>query len=174
MRSKSILVMVFLALNLSALIIGEVPKLVTIKDDNGGLVKDGGTWNSSAIKDKVIVLFYVDPDEKDTNAHFTAKLKEKAYKRDKYGTIAILNLAATWTPNVLLENILKTKQKEFPHTIYVKDKNSVLVQEWNIEDDASNVIIFSKTGKVLFYKSGKMSASDMEKAFKVIDENIVE
>ncbi len=31
MRSKSILVMVFLALNLSALIIGEVPKLVTVQ-----------------------------------------------------------------------------------------------------------------------------------------------
>jgi predicted transcriptional regulator len=160
-------------LSLSALSIGEIPKTVIISGDDGGVVKgDGVAWNSSAIKDKVFVMFYVDPDEKDTNSHFSAALKAKKYDRANYGSIAIVNLAATWKPNFIIESILKDKQVEFPDTIYVKDKNSILVKEWEIEDNASNILIFSKTGKLLFYKSGKMSDEDIKRAMGIIEVNL--
>ena len=173
MKIKTVLLMTLLTLNLSALTIGEVPKLVTIEGGDGGLVKDGSIWNSSSIKDKAIIMYYVDPDKEDTNSHFTARLKEKGYNKDRYGMIAIINLAASWKPNFIIEQILKSTQKKFPHIIYVKDKKSVLVNEWGLDDDASDIILFSKTGEVLFYKSGKMSEEDMQEAFKIIEENIL-
>jgi len=173
MRLKTLLLSALLTLNLSALTIGETPKNTTIEGDNGGLVSnDGGTWNSSSIKDKVLVMFYVDPDEKDTNNEFSDELKAQKFDRSKFGSIAVINLAATWKPNFIIEGILKDKQEEFPHTIYVKDKNSVLVNEWSIEDDASNILIFNKDSKLLFYKSGKMSTDDIASALSLIKENM--
>ena len=172
MKLKLLLATLFATLNLSAITLGEKPKEVVIEGDNGGLVK-GGAWNSSMLKEKVYVLFYVDPDEKDVNEAFSQALKKQEYrKKGDFGSIAIVNMAATWKPNFAIEAILKGKQKEFPKTIYVKDKNKILVKEWNLGDDASNIVIFSKDGTVLFYKSGKMNAKDTKKAFGLIEENL--
>jgi len=172
MKLITLLITTLLALNLSAITVGEVPKNVTIEGDKGGLVVDGGLWNSSSIKNKVLVMFYVDPDEKDTNSHFTKKLKAQKYDRSKFGSIAVVNLAATWKPDFIIEKILKGKQEEFPNTIYVKDKKSVLVNEWEVADDASNILIFSKNGELLFYKSGAMSDEDTQTAFNIIENNL--
>ena len=173
MKLKTLLITTLLTLNLSALTVGAIPKNITIEGDNGGLVaSDGAAWNSSTIKERVFIMFYVDPDEKDTNSHFSAILKEKAYDRANYGSIAIINLAATWKPNFAIESILESKQEEFPDTIYVKDKASVLVNEWEVKDDASNILIFSKESKLLFYKSGKMLEDDISTALKLIEENM--
>ncbi len=173
MKLKLTLVTLLATLNLYAVTVGEIPKEVVISGDNGGMVSDGSAWDSKSIKDKVYVMFYVDPDEKDVNEDFSQALKKKNYReKGNFGTIAIINLAATWKPNFIIEKILKSKQKEFPTTIYVKDKKSVLVKEWNVEDDASDILIFDKTGKLLFYKSGKMKDSDMQKVFKLIEANL--
>ncbi|MCK9472907.1 YtfJ family protein [Sulfurimonas sp.] len=169
------ILLLFLAIftiNVWAITIKEIPKNVTIQGENGGLAGNDAAWDSSTIKDKVYVMFYIDPDEKDTNEHFSKKLNEKKYDKTNYGNIAIVNLAATWKPNVVIENLLKSKQKEFPDTIYVKDKKSVLVKEWGLKDDASNILIFSKDSKLLFYKSGKISEDDIKKAFNIIEENL--
>lgn len=172
MKIKIAAVSLFLGASLMGLTIGEVPKSVSIADENGGLVVGEGAWNSSRIKDKVYVLFYVDPDEKETNEHFTKILKEKKYDRANYGSIAIINLAATWKPNVVIESILKGKQEEFPDTLYVKDKTKYLIKEWGVADDASNVFIFSKDGVLRFAKSGKMLPEDVENALKIIEGNL--
>ena len=172
MKLKTALLSTLMVLNLSALTVGEVPSEVVIDGDNGGMVLDGSAWSSSTVSDKVYVMFYVDPDEKDTNSHFSKALKEKKYDRSNYGSLAVINLAATWKPNFVIESILESKQEEFPDTIYVKDKNSVLVNEWKLDDDASNIIIFSKRGEVLFYKSGKMSEEDISNAFKTIEDSL--
>jgi predicted transcriptional regulator len=173
MKIKLLALAMLCVLNLHAITVNEIPKTVVISGENGGLVKDSKSWSSDTIKDKVYVMFYVDPDEKDTNEHFTQALKKKNYRqKGNYGSIAIVNLAATWKPNFVIENILASKQEEFPQTIYVKDKNKVLVKEWDIGDDASNILIFDKTGKLLFYKSGKMQQADIDKAFTLIEENI--
>jgi len=172
MKLKLLLASLLATLNLSAVTIGEIPKNIAISDDNGGLVLDGSEWNSATIKDKAYVMFYVDPDEKDVNEHFSQALKEKKYDKSRFGSMAIINLAATWKPNFVIEKILKSKQEEFVNTIYVKDKNSILVKEWELADDASNILIFSKNGTLLFYKSGKMEDADMTTAFKIIEDTL--
>lgn len=173
MKIKLLLAALLTTLSLQAVTVGEKPKTVTIEGENGGLVSNSGVWNSDTIKGDVYVLFYVDPDEKSVNEDFSKALKAKEYrKKGAFGSIAIVNLAATWKPNFVIEKILNSKQEEFPKTIYVKDKSSVLVKEWGLKDDASNVLIFDKTGKLLFYKSGKLDAADMKKAFSLIEANL--
>jgi len=173
MKLKLLLASLLTTLSLSALTVGEIPKPITISGEKGGNVKDDSAWNSNSLQGKVSVVFYVDPDEKDVNEHFSKALHKKEYrKRGPFQSLAIINLAATWKPNFVIEKILASKQKEFAKTIYVKDKASVLVKEWALDDDASDVILFDKNGKVLFYKSGKMSDADSEKIYKLIEENL--
>ena len=169
---KKILLTLFLSsLSLYSLNIGESPKEVILENKNGGYL-DGTAWNSTMIKDKVYVLFYVDPDEKDTNNALTEALKAKSYDLDSYGTIAIVNLAATWLPNFAIESALKKKQKSYPNTTYVKDKRKFLVQEWELQDDSSNVLLFNKKGELLYKYAGKLGDREITKVLSLIDGNI--
>jgi predicted transcriptional regulator len=154
-----------------ALTVGEIPKDITLSGDNGARV-DGTAWQSTMLKDKVHVLFYVDPDKKEDNEAFIDALHEKSYDLNKYASIAIINLKATWLPNFAIEKKLKAKQEQFPNTTYVKDKTKYLVAEWNLEDDASNVLIFDKLGTLIYQHSGTIEASKMQEAFTLIEENL--
>src|SRR5690606_18223676 len=140
---------------------GAVPPAVTIKGDDGALVKDGGPWESSTIKDKIIMLVYVDPDEADTNEPLAERLKAEELPLDKFGSIAVINMAATWKPNMIISSILSGKQEKFPHTVYVKDLKKILVEKWSLADDAYNVLLFDRDGKLFFKKAGKFSDSEI-------------
>ena len=149
--------------------IGQKPKEVVLSGENGGYVKDNSPWSSSSIKGKVYVLLYVDPDEKDLNEHFIQALKKRHFDRKNYGSIAVINMKATWKPDFIIEKILSKKQEEFKDTIYVKDKASILVNEWSVANDNSDVLVFDKEGRLLFYKAGKMEQDDMQKVFELIE-----
>ena len=166
---KKIILSLLLAISsLLAIETGKVPALVIIDGKDGGTVK-GTLWSSAMLKNKVTVLFYVDPDERDTNKALTQALKAKHFDRSKYRSVAILNLAATWLPNAVLESKLQAKQKEFPDTVYVKDKNKVLVKKWGLKDDSFDILIFGKKGKLLYQKSGKLNQKEIEKVILLIE-----
>jgi len=154
-----------------AIEVGKVPTNVVIDGDNGGRT-DGKAWNSSMLKEKVHVVFYVDPDKKDENSALSAALKERHFDRKNYGSVAIVNLAATWLPNALIETKLKSKQKEFPDTTYVKDKKKVLVNEWKLADDNSDILIFDKKGKLIYKKFGKVSDSEIKDVVALIEKHM--
>jgi len=168
---KIITTLLITSLSAFSINIGEIPPIATIDKENGGRI-DGTAFSSKMIKDKVYVMFYVDPDEKDTNNDFSEALKAKNYSHDKFGSIAVINLKATWLPNFVLENILKSKQEEYPDTIYVKDKIKYLVQGWNLADDSSDILLFNKKGELIYSYAGKMDSTEIEKALKLIDENL--
>ena len=163
--------LIMTSLQLFALQLGEVPLNIVLDGKDGGKVT-GEAWDSSTLKDKVHVLFYVDPDKKDVNEAFADALKAAKFDHDKYTSVAIVNLAATWKPNFIIEALLKSKQKKFPHALYVKDKKKVLVKKWALADDASNVIVFSKEGKVLYFKNGKLDESEISKVIQLIKDNL--
>ncbi len=162
--------LVFLLLCGSAMAIevGKVPPTVTIEGKQGGKL-DGKAWQSTMLKGKVYTLFYVDPDERDLNNAFADALKAKKFDRNKVNFVAVINLAATWLPNVILEAKLKDKQKKFPHTLYVKDKKKVLVKKWGLADDNSDILIFDQEGKLVYKKFGKMSQKEIAEAIVLIE-----
>ena len=151
--------------------LGQVPSAVTIDGDNGGRT-DGKSWSSSMLKGKVHIVFYVDPDKKDLNENLSSALKKRHFNRQKYASVAIVNLAATWLPNAIIESKLKDKQKKFPDTTYVKDKKKVLVKKWNLADDNSDILIFNKKGKLIYKKFGKVSDTEIIEVLKLIEKNI--
>jgi len=151
--------------------VGKVPSSVTIKGENGGKT-DGLAWNSTSLKGKVHIVFYVDPDKKDVNAALSKALKKRHFDRSKYASVAIVNLAATWMPNVAIEAKLKSKQKEFPDTTYVKDKKKVLVKKWNLADDNSDILVFDKKGKLIYKKFGKLSKKEIALVLELIEKNL--
>lgn len=169
---KIIILISIFYINIFAIQLGKIPKQIILNNNKGGVISDSSVWDSKSIKDKVYVLFYVDPDKKDLNKKFTDMLKAEEFDENKFSTIVVINYAATWKPNFILENILKAKQKEFPTTLYVRDNKKVLMNQWGLKDDSYDILIFSKDGKVVFYNSGQMSYNNILKAIYIIKEEI--
>ncbi len=151
--------------------LGKVPVKIVLEGKDGGNV-DGSAWSSSMLKGKVYTLFYVDPDKKELNNALADALKAKKFNRRQFNSIAIINLAATWLPNALIESKLKEKQKKFPHTVYVKDKDKVLVKKWHLADDNSDVLVFDKQGKLIYKKFGKVSDTEILEILALVEKNL--
>jgi len=168
---KIIVALAVLSASIMAVETGKVPVPVTISGDKGGKT-DGSAWNSSSLKGKVHIVFYVDPDKKDLNEALSQALKKRHFDRSKYGSVAIVNMAATWMPNVAIEAKLKNKQKEFPDTVYVRDRDKVLVKKWALADDNSDILIFNKKGVLIYKKFGKLSKAEISKVLSLIEKNL--
>lgn len=157
----------FIALPLMALTIDMTPPEVTLEGDTGAKI-DGSPWHSSMLQGKVHVLFYVDPDEKDTNNAFSEALKAEELDRSQFASVAIINMAATWLPNFAIASKLKEKQEKYPDTLYVKDLDKVLVKAWEIADDSSNVLIFNKSGQLIYIKEGQISDAEIPQVVALV------
>ena len=157
---------------LAELPIGEIPPKVVLKGDLGGRI-DGTQWSSEElVSEKVIVLFYVDPDESELNNHVSDALKAENYPKEKYGSIGMANMAATWLPNFAINMKLKSKQEKHKETVYVKDLDKTLVKKWGLSDDNSDVIVFGKDGRVLYSVDGKFTDEQVNEIVKVVWDNL--
>ena len=157
---------------LAELPIGEIPPKVVLKGDLGGRI-DGRQWSSEElVSEKVIVLFYVDPDESELNNHVSDALKAENYPKEKYGSIGMANMAATWLPNFAINMKLKSKQEKHKETVYVKDLDKTLVKKWGLSDDNSDVIVFGKDGRVLYSVDGKFTDAQVKEIVKVVWDNL--
>ena len=154
-----------------AIELGEVSPKVELKEKLGGRL-DGRPWSSEELRGKVHVVFYVDPDEKDTNNDASEALDKEKFPGDKYQSVGIINMAATWLPNFAISSSLKDKQKRYPRTIYVRDDKKVLVNVWKVADDSSNVLVFDKQGKLIFRKDGKLTAEEIQTLVRVIRDHL--
>ena len=152
--------------------IGEIPPKIVLEGDLGGRL-DGTAWNSEElISGKVMVLFYVDPDESELNNHVSDALKAENFPLDKYGSIGMANMDATWLPNFAINIKLKSKQEKHKSTIYVKDLKKTVVNKWGLSDDNSDVILFGKDGKVLYSFDGKFSDAQVKEIIQAVKDNL--
>jgi uncharacterized protein len=154
-----------------AIEMGEIPPKVELKEKLGGRL-DGKPWSSEELRGKVHVLFYVDPDEKDTNNDASEALDKEKFPGEKFQSVGIINMAASWLPNFAISSSLKDKQKRYPRTTYVRDYKKVLVSAWKIADDSSNVLAFDKQGKLIFRKDGKLTTEDIQRLIKSIRDHL--
>jgi len=123
---KTFLLSLFLLSSSFALTLGQTPPCVIIDGKYGGKV-DGTAWDSKMLKGKVYVLFYVDPDKKDLNEPFSEALKARNFPHDKYTSVAIVNMAATWMPNFAIDANSGTITTLNPFDREKKDKYSIVV-----------------------------------------------
>jgi len=168
---KLLFLPLLLSLSLSAVEIGSTLPSITLDGDKGGRVA-GGAWASSELTGKVHLVFYVDPDESDTNNALSDAVKKSSPDRSKFTSVAIINMAATWKPNFAIQSVLEGKQEKFPHTIYVKDMDKHIVESWKIADDSSDIILLDKSGKIIFAHEGEVDAAGIKEVIKLIKENM--
>ena len=168
----SVMFVLFLAPQMvQAIELVQVPPKVELLENLGGRL-DGTAWHSDELKGKVHVLFYVDPDEKDTNNDASEALDREKFPAEKFQSVAIINMAATWMPNFAISMSIEDKQKRYPRTIYVRDYKKVLVDAWKMADDSSNILAFDQQGKLIFRKDGKLSPDDIQKLIKAIKDHL--
>lgn len=151
--------------------IGNAPTPITLQDKAGGRL-DGTLWSSNELKNKISVVFYVDPDEKDLNNDASEALKKENFPEDKVQSYAIINMAATWLPNFAISKSLKEKQEQYKTTIYVRDYKKTLVKKWGLSDNTSDVMAFDADGKLLFRKDGKMNPDEIKQLVDLIKEKL--
>ena len=167
-----IFIVLFSTMVQAELPIGEIPPKIVLKGDLGGRL-DGTQWSSEElVSGKVIVLFYVDPDESELNNHVSDALKAENFPKEKYGSIGMANMAATWLPNFAINMKLKSKQEKHKTTVYVKDLDKTLVKMWGLSDDNSDVVVFDKDGKVLYSVDGKFTEAQVKEIVKVVWDNL--
>ncbi|MBT3259987.1 MAG: transcriptional regulator, partial [Deltaproteobacteria bacterium] len=54
----------------------------------------------------------------------------------------------------------------------VRDYDKILVKEWDLADDNSDVLAFDKDGKLIFMKAGKLTPEDIKKLTGLIRKNL--
>ncbi|NOZ12178.1 MAG: transcriptional regulator [Acidobacteria bacterium] len=171
MKSRWMIPVILVLLGISsasAVELGQVPPTVQLSGKKGGRV-NGTPWSSAEIKGKVYTLMYVDPDAKDMNIPTEKALKAQNFPKNLYGSIAVINMNATWKPNFIITKILKGKQKDYPDTIYVRDMDYYIADAWNLKKNGSYAVLcFDKDGKLIFLKDGKLSNADIQKLINTI------
>jgi hypothetical protein len=150
---------------------GQMPPPVELKDKLGGRL-DGTPWSSEELQGKVHVLFYVDPDEADLNNDASEALRKADFPSEKFQSVAIINMAATWLPNFAISSKLKKKQKAYPRTTYVRDYKKVVVEAWQIADDNSDILAFDKQGRLVFRKDGKLTPEEIQELLRAVRKNL--
>ena len=151
--------------------VGQVPPEVALEGKLGGRL-DGKPWNSNELKGKVHVLFYVDPDEKDLNNDASEALRKEAFPAERFQSVAVINMAATWLPNFAISSSIEKKQNKYPRTIYVRDYKKVMVNAWGIADDNSDVLAFDREGRLIFRKDGKLDPGEIRTLLDVVRDHL--
>jgi len=172
---KIVKIMLLIASFVAAVELGTTPQKLTLKD---GLVELQGEkpWSDDYFRSNKqgYLLFYVDPDEETFNKHIEEKL-DKAFKSydDKFkNSITIINMAASWIPNVLIQPVIKEREKKYPYNKFVLDYNKTMVEKWGLEDDAYQVLIFSNEGKIVYANHKRLSDADVEEVRVILKKQI--
>jgi predicted transcriptional regulator len=165
---KIVLLLVVAVLELFALEVGDKVPYVELSGTDGGYL-DANKWKSTDMDAKINIIFYVDPDLKDLNDLFAGELQELHLSVTELKVFVIINMRASWIPNMLIDTVLKSKQKKFPEAQYVKDNNRVLVKNWTLKDDAYDVIVVDKRHEILFSHIGKITPLLSEKIIKKLN-----
>jgi uncharacterized protein len=127
--------------------------------------------HSPEFQGKVMSIFYVDPDEKDLNAHVEdALLKDPGLERNvRYKGLGITNLKASKMPNFLIKSVVKSKQEKTGAVILLDDKYTIL-NLWGLKNDTSSLVILDKERICRYVYNGKLPPAEVGKVLKIIKE----
>ncbi len=126
---------------------------------------------SPEFQGKVLSVFYVDPDEKDLNAHVAeVLLKEPDLERNvRYTHLEIRNLKASKMPNFLIKSVVKNKQEKTGAVILLDDTYTVL-KKWGLKNHTSSLVILDKERICRYVYNGKLPRAEVDKVLQIIRE----
>lgn len=131
------------------------------------------TLSSPEFAGRVLMIMYVDPDEKDLNVHVEdALIKEREagnLSTTAFRSFGITNLKDTSKPNFLIRQIIKSKQDKTGAVILL-DYDHSLLNPWGLKRDSSDVILLDKNRVCQFIYRGKLPAEEVTKLIGLIKE----
>lgn len=109
---------------------------------------------------KVLVIFYTDPDVKDVNDALSDAIKAKNYPKEKYTGVGIANCEDTWLPNSMIRYAGRQKQSKYPSSVILVDDDHILSKAWDLGncDELGYVMVIGTDTKIKFAKAVKSQA----------------
>lgn len=103
---------------------------------------------------KVLTVFYTDPDVKDVNNPLSDAIKAKNFDKSKYQGIGVANCKDTWIPNSGIKMKARQKERDFPGSVILVDASYVLPNSWGMGncDEMGVIVIVGKDKTVKYFK----------------------
>lgn len=122
-------------------------------------------WQTTHLRGKVRVIFHIAgrTSAKSLNKALLDAIKAAQFPQEKYQTTTLINLNDTWmniTRPVIHE--AKKNKKIFPWSSIVLDASGILQKQWNLNKKSSAILVVAPTGKVVFFKDGKLSDQEVQ------------
>ena len=95
---------------------------------------------------KVLAVFYNDPDAKDVNNPLSDAIKERMFPKEKYVGIGVANSVIRYAA--------REKEKKYPGAVILLDEDRILAKAWGLPDgdDKAHIIIIGKDLKIKYIK----------------------
>ncbi|AZQ65078.1 hypothetical protein EI427_22955 [Flammeovirga pectinis] len=125
------------------------------------------------IGEKVVMIFYADPDTPKANEYFVEKVKQWKFPTDTFLAYGVVNLKDTFYPNsfvrFLIRSIRKRSKREAGATI-LTDPEGTVQKEWNTGDSNNTIgiLVVDTTGEVLFWKAGELTKEETEEVINIL------
>ena len=147
--------------------VGDKAPDFNLKDSTGKTY----SLKSPEFQGKVLSVFYVDPDEKDLNAHVEdVLLKAPGLDRNvRYKGLGISNLKATKLPNFIIKSVIKNKQEKTGAVILL-DYDYTILNSWGLENHSSSIVILDKDRICRYVFNGRLPQSEVDKMLRIIKE----
>jgi uncharacterized protein len=113
--------------------------------------------NIPYLGEKVLTLFYVDPDVQEITDPLADALDKKKYPIEKFGAIGVVNCMDSWVPNTIITTVMQLKQKQFPEASILFDRSYLLRNEWTFGkcDNLAMILVVGKDSKIKFIRAVK-------------------
>jgi YtfJ family uncharacterized protein len=90
-----------------------------------------------------------------------------------YKTVVILNAEDALWPAAALRLIdLEKRQRQAPYAIHVIDNEGVAAAAWDFQGQTSSVAVVDRDGTVRFFKEGRLSKGDIDRALGIIKDRL--
>lgn len=153
----------------AALAVKSIPLPIVLEGEKGGRL-DGSAWKSSELTGKVFMLVYSTPAASEQNTQATQAVKqlidEGKISREKFASVAVVNMQSSFWPDFLIEKTLARKQKEYPATLYIRDLKKELVNVWGLVDNSNNIVVFDRQGQVILNFNGELNSDQIHQLIK--------
>jgi predicted transcriptional regulator len=106
---------------------------------------------------KVLAVFYNDPDAKDVNDPLSDAIKAQKFPKEKFAGIGVADCADTWLPNSVIRYAAREKEKKYTGSVVLIDEDRVLSKAWELGncDDKGYIIVVGKDLKIKYIKQIK-------------------
>ncbi|KXX66766.1 hypothetical protein AVL50_29995 [Flammeovirga sp. SJP92] len=125
------------------------------------------------IGEKVVMIFYADPDTPDANEDFVKKVKQWKFNLDEFKAYGIVNLKDSKYPNGIVRfmiRMIRKRSKREASALILTDPKGTVTKEWNTGDcnNSIGVLLVDNTGEVLFWKAGELTEEETDFVIKEI------